>query len=113
MRIRWAYLEISTQSNTRLLDVTLGWSRERGSIRIMRDVPVDSRALVFVHKSTFTVRYIVHPGGGNAARLVCESCGAEYPYGTNPTPCAFCAVRKESGIRIRLWGWKKDWMKKG
>ena len=109
MRIRWRYLDLTYQHQRSLLmiDITIGWSRERGSIRFMHAVPIVTVPLTFVRKSSFTFRYIVHPGGGNAARLVCEGCGAEYPYGNSPMPCAFCAVAKESGVGVSLWGWSR------
>src|ERR1039457_974091 len=111
IRWPWRYLDLTYHHQRFLLmiDVTIGWDRNRGSIRYMHAVPIATDPLTFVRKSSFTVRYIVHPGGGNAARLVCEECGAEYPYGNSPMPCAFCAVAKESGLRLRLWGWHRDW----
>jgi hypothetical protein len=83
----------------------------------MLNVPIDELSIRFVRKSTFTARYIVHPQGppdGGAAKFVCESCGAEYPYGAHPTPCAFCAAPKKSGVgvlwrgKIREWLWKAE-----
>ena len=112
MRLKWRCLDLSTQSNTRLLDVTIGWNRERWSIRIMRDVPVDmpDRMLpMFVRKSTYEPIYIVHPNGGGANRLRCTECGADYPATTKMVPCSNCAVMKQSGVEIRLgrrsWNW--------
>lgn len=127
MHIQWRYLDIQTQSNTGLFDLELGRKlailkpRSLGmtmshrsrvySVRVMRRSPVDSMTLKFVRKSTFTAVYIVHPTGGGAARFRCESCGAEYPYGSNPQPCAFCAIERESGIRVTLgnWKWERVW----
>jgi hypothetical protein len=113
MRLKWRYLDLSTQSNTRLLDVTIGWDREHCSIRIMRDVPVDmpNRTLpMFVKKSTYEPIYIVHPNGGGANRLRCTECGADYLAPTKMVPCSNCAVMKQSGVEIRLGRWKRDWL---
>lgn len=130
MRIQWRYLDIATQSNTRMFDLELGRAvfhekprctslatvartavARKFSIRIMRRCPVDSPYVKFVRKSIFTMFCIVHPQGGNAARFRCEECGADYPYGSNPSPCANCAIERESGIRITLGKrmWQKVW----
>jgi hypothetical protein len=120
MRIQWRYLDLSYQHNIGLLDAKIGvpWSTH-WIIRIVINSPVtitSQLSPLFVKKSTFTSRYIVHPNGGGAAKLVCESCGAEYPYVANPSACAFCSVMKESGFTIAFmhrtleyrwsdWGW--------
>ncbi len=109
MRLHGRFIDLSTQPNTSLFDLRLGIGY-RCCTRLMTDVPIDEVTLRFVRKSTFFARYIVHPGGGGAARLVCEECGADYPYGNNPTPCAFCAVPKKSGIEIHLWKWSWEWL---
>lgn len=127
MRIQWRYLDIQSQSNTRMFDLELYRSTviakagtdpvkrlseiNKISIRIMRRCPVDSLYVKFVRKTSFIMFCIVHPGGGNAARFRCEECGADYPYNSNPQPCANCAVERESGIRITLGKrvWQKVW----
>ena len=65
---------------------------------------------VFVSKSMFRARHIVHPGGGGATRLVCESCQAEYPYVANPVPCSNCAVMKQSGVMIAIAHRTREWL---
>lgn len=125
MHIQWRYLDLSAQWNTRqspwlrFLELKLAtpWSKHQWLMRVLWNSPVtvtSQLSPLFVKKSTFSSRYIVHPAGGGAAKLVCESCGAEYPYVANPSGCAFCAVMKESGIQIRVghrdftWLWS-DW----
>ena len=118
MVIDWQYLNIEYSSRARSLEVRVGvpWSTH-WAIRLLWNSPVTITSQLmplFVAKSTFFARSIVHPGGGGAAKLVCEQCGAEYPYVANPSPCAFCSVMKESGItvnighRTREWRWS-DW----
>jgi hypothetical protein len=120
MHIHRRYLDISAQWNIRMLDLKVGvpWSAH-WIIRLLWNSPVtttttDQLLPLFVKKSTFRSICIVHPTGGGAAKLVCESCGAEYPYVANPSGCAFCSVMKESGImvcvdhRLREWLWS-DW----
>ena len=118
MKVDWKYLSIAYQHNIRYLELKLGvpWTTH-WIIRIVLNSPVtvtSQLSPLFVKRSTFTSRYIVHPNGGGAAKLVCEECGAEYPYVASPSPCAFCAVMKESGIvicighRTREWLWS-DW----
>jgi hypothetical protein len=120
MRIQWRYLDVAAQWRARFLDVRIGaiWT-SHWIIRVLINSPVtvtSQLSPLFVRKSTFTSRYIVHPNGGGAAKLVCESCGAEYPYVANPSACAFCSVMKESGFTIAFmhrtleyrwsdWGW--------
>jgi len=117
MRIRWRYLDLSYQRNLGMVDLKIGmpWS-DQWLIRILINSPVtvtSQLSPLFVKRSMFASRYIVHPGGGGAARLVCEECGTEYPYVASPAPCAFCAVMKESGIticiahRTREWRWSE------
>ena len=118
MRIDLKYLHIAYQHNIRMLDIKIGapWSTH-WIIRLLWNSPVTTTNQLlplFVKKSTFRSICIVHPNGGGAAKLVCESCGAEYPYIAHPSACAFCAVMKESGImmcvghRLREWLWS-DW----
>lgn len=117
MRIQWRYLDIQTQRNTSLIDIRVGASGDQWLLRLLWKSPTTipyQLSPLFVKISRFTSRYIVHPTGGGAARLVCEECGAEYPYVASPSACAFCAVMKESGIslfwrgRLREWLWS-DW----
>jgi hypothetical protein len=115
MTLHWKYLDVAIQWNIWLFDIKLGVpGSSHWVIRIMINSPVTVTSQLmplFVRKSTFTSRYIVHPTGGGAAKLVCESCGAEYHYVTDPPGCGFCAVMKESGItvcvahRTRSWLW--------
>jgi hypothetical protein len=118
MRLHWKYIDLSVQWNIRFLELKIGvpWT-SHWIVRVLVNSPVtvtSQLAPLFVKKSTFTSRYIVHPTGGGAAKLVCESCGAEYPYVVSPSRCAFCAVMKESGVTIciahrsREWRWS-DW----
>jgi hypothetical protein len=54
-------------------------------------------------------------GCGDAMRIVCEECGADYPFNWQMpklTPCANCAVPRESGWRMRVglaerWKWER------
>jgi hypothetical protein len=110
MLINWRYLYIARQSNTGMIDVRVGG---RLSVGLMRRVPVDTPLQVeFVRKSTYAIRLIIHPGGGNAMQMVCDSCGAAYPFNWSMqkfTPCAFCAVRRQSGVRVAVgkWHWER------
>jgi len=114
------YIDLNWQSRLRLLELKLGLGKlSHWLLRVTWNMPIaDTTKLTptFVRKSRFTSRYIVHPEGGGAARLVCEECGSDQPYGANPHPCPHCAVPKESGIMIVLfhhtfrwsysdWGW--------
>ena len=118
MHIQWRWLDAQVQWNIKLFDIRLGFgNRSHWIVRLLWNVPVtttDQMLPLFVRKSTFFARSIVQPTGGGAAKLVCEQCGAEYPYVANPQPCSFCAVMKESGIticiahRTREWRWS-DW----
>jgi hypothetical protein len=104
------YLYLLHWPQTGLIDVRIGsgWS-----VRLMRRLPVDTPlALEFVRKSTYSIRLIIHPNGGNAMQMVCEECGASYPFNRSMqkfTPCAFCAVRRQSGVRVQFgkWSWEK------
>jgi hypothetical protein len=118
VHIQWRYLDIQHQSNTGLWDIRLSIPGLRHwALRVYLDVPTtvtSQLSPLFVTKSLFRARHIVHPEGGGATRLVCESCGAEYPYVAAPQPCANCAVMKESGIMVvlfhRTWQWSwSDW----
>ena len=130
MIVNWRYLDIAYQSNTGMIDVRVGGGL---SVRLLRRVPVDDvgvkvtditpkGAIVgisaitppveFVRKSTYSIRLIIHPNGGNAMQMVCDSCGASYPFNWSMmkfTPCGFCAVRRQSGVRVQLgkWSWEK------
>jgi len=112
------FLDINWQSRLRLLELKLGLGKlSHWLLRVTWNMPIaDTTKLLptFVRKSHFTSRYIVHPEGGGAARLVCEECGSDQPYGANPHPCPQCAVPKESGVMIclahRTWRWSwSDW----
>ena len=120
MRLQWRWLDISAQWQTRMLEIKFGipWISSHWMVHALWNCPVTITSQLqplFVKKSTFTSRYIVHPEGGGAAKLVCESCGAEYPYVATPSGCAFCAVMKESGVTIciahrsREWRWSNNW----
>lgn len=113
MRVSRRLLSIAYQHNIRMLDMTIGtpWS-SYWVLHLLWNVPVtvtDRLTPLFVKKSTFTSRCIVHPEGGGATRLVCESCGAEYPYVASPSPCSFCAVMKESGFTINIGHRTREW----
>ena len=115
MTVHWKYLDITVQwqRGIHMVDVRIGG--QWWYVRYQLNVPVDAPTVhpIFVRKSTFTTRVIVHPSPGppygNAVRFVCDQCGADYPYGANPSPCAFCAVSKQSGIHVQLgrkcWNW--------
>lgn len=58
------------------------------------------------------------PECGNAMQIVCDSCGAGYPFRWDMqriNPCAMCAVDRESGVRVSMnvsggnWQWRKVW----
>ena len=110
MIINWRHLYLAYQSNTGMIDVRIGsgWS-----VRVSRRVAVDMPlALEFVRKSTYSIRLIIHPNGGNAMQMVCDACGAAYPFNWSMmkfTPCGFCAVRRQSGVRVQFgkWSWEK------
>ena len=113
MRTERRYLTFVLQRNIGLLHIRIGGGN--WYLRYQHKVPIDTPSAypVFVRKSTFTLRVIVHPAQeppyGNTVRLVCEECGAEYPYGSSPTPCAFCAVLKRSGWHVQLGKVNWDW----
>jgi hypothetical protein len=50
--------------------------------------------------------------GGNAMRIVCDECRAEYPFTwqSSPPPCANCAVMKQSGIVVELGARRWEWL---
>ena len=80
------------------------------SIQIRRNATVDnltSPVPHFVRSTRYSVRYIMHPNGGSTCKLICDECGAEYPFpsGRLAYPCAFCAVERES--KLRVW-WKRN-----
>ena len=108
-------LSLSRQSNTGLFDIRLSSPMGGWSVRVMRRVPVDEPMQVaptFVRASTYSFRFIVHPNGGNALQIVCDGCGAAYPFRFDMqrfTPCANCAVRRQSGVQVKLGEWK--WQK--
>jgi len=108
MTIHWRYLYLSRQSNTGMLSLCIGggWV----SLRLMHRVPVDTPlAIEFVYKSAYTLRFIVHPNGGNAMRIVCDTCAADYPFSWTMqklSPCANCAVRRQSGVQVKWGKWK-------
>jgi hypothetical protein len=103
-------LTLRRQSNTGMIDVQLSSPMGAWSMRWMRRVPVDNPvAIEFVRRSSYTLRFIVHPNGGNAMRMVCDTCAADYPFSWTMqkfSPCANCAVRRQWGFRVRLGGWK-------
>lgn len=110
MIIHWRWLDVTTQSNTGMVSVRVG--AMGACLRFLRRVPVDHPQLAFVRKTQYRLRFIVHPGGGNAMRVVCEECGADYPFGWQMQtiqPCANCAVDRESGVRVNVgeWRWEK------
>lgn len=87
-------------------------------ISMFRNRNIDTPAITFVKPSRFTLRCIVHPSGGNdgrygnTQRLVCEQCGADYPYGPSPMPCANCACWRESGVVVKVFGRRLiDWVR--
>jgi hypothetical protein len=130
MIINWRHLYLAYQSNTGMIDVRVGGGL---SVRLLRRVPVDdvgvkvtditpkgaiigieaiAPPVEFVRKSTYTIRLIIHPNGGNAMQMVCDACGAAYPFNWSMmkfTPCGFCAVRRQSGVRVQFgkWSWEK------
>lgn len=109
MRVQWWVLSVQTHKQPyigRVIDILihLRWF----CVQIRRRATVDHifTGPHFVRPTRYRERYIMHPDGGSARRLVCEECGAEYPFPAGPRgyPCAFCAVERES--KVRLW-WKK------
>ena len=80
------------------------------SIQIRRRAAVDNPTVKFTRATRYSTRYICHPNGGAGQRLICEECGAEYPMPRGPLayPCGFCAVERESVVRLR---WKRILMK--
>ena len=72
------------------------------SIQIRRRVAVDNLTVKFTRATRYSTRYICHPNGGGAQELICEECGAEYPMPRGPLayPCRFCAVERESTVRV-------------
>jgi hypothetical protein len=136
VKLNWRYLDIETLPQTGMVDIRIGWASSRRwwmmmSLRVKRRVAVDNvrvdvtditpkGAIVgisasappveFVHKSTYSIRLIIHPNGGNAMQMVCDRCGASYPFNWSMmklTPCGFCAVRRQSGVRVQFgkWSW--------
>jgi hypothetical protein len=107
--MRWIWLRgrisLTCQSNTGMIDVrVLG-------LRLFRRVPVDEPVLRFVRKTNYRLRFIIHADGGNSMQVVCERCGAAYPFrwAMTPTGCGNCSVDRQSGIVIvagvREWKW--------
>jgi len=138
MKLNLRYLDIETLPQIGMIDVRIGWASGRRwwwvvSMRVKRRVPVNHVGLnvtdvthegaivgisatgapiEFVRKSTYSIRLIIHPNGGNAMQMVCDSCGASYPFNWSMmkfTPCAFCAVRRQSGVQVSLgkWSWER------
>jgi hypothetical protein len=138
VKLNLRYLDIETLPQTGMVDIRIGWASSRRwwmmvSVRGMIRVPVDNvrvdvtditpkgaivgisasaPPVAFVRKSTYSIRLIIHPNGGNAMQMVCEECGASYPFSWTLqkfTPCAFCAVRRQSGVRVQFgkWSWEK------
>ena len=138
MTIHWRYLDIETLPQTGMINVCIGVASARSlwlraSVRVKRRVPVDNvlvrvtdvtskgeiagisaiaPPVEFVRKSAYSIRLIIHPNGGNAMQMVCDSCGASYPFNWSMmkfTPCAFCAVRRQSGVQVSLgkWSWER------
>jgi len=109
--VRWRWLDISTHSNTGMVDVHvhLTWgSAFRLGMRVMQRVPIDQPTITFIRKSTYTLKFIIRPGGGNAMRIACDTCHADYPFNwqmTSVSPCANCAVPGQSGVRVNVGGW--------
>jgi hypothetical protein len=138
VKVNWRYMDIETLPQTGMIDVRVGWASSRrwwliASVRFKRRVPFDGVSVnvtditprgaiagieaiappvEFVRKSTYSIRLIIHPNGGNAMQMVCDQCGAAHPFNWSMmkfTPCGFCAVRRQSGVRVQLgkWSWEK------
>ena len=109
MNLHWSWLNISHMRSTGLLHVIAGprWLQ----LSLLNNIPVDEPMQMtptFVRDSAYTLRFIVHPNGGNAMQIVCDSCGASYPFNWQMqkfVPCAMCAVRRQSGVRVSIGGW--------
>jgi hypothetical protein len=112
MKLDWRWVTISTFPRTRMLDITISLRRGWLALRWFRNVPYDDpRGIVWARSSRYTQVFIVHPPpplGGGTFRLRCVECGADYPMTQTPTPCAFCAVMKESGTTLRLGSWSRE-----
>ena len=83
------------------------------SIQIQLNAAVDNPTVKFVRATRYTTVFTAHPNGGNAHRIKCEECGAEYPFPNASRglmfPCAFCSVERETAVRLRwrpmISGW--------
>jgi hypothetical protein len=111
------FLKIRIQCSTGMVDIIFTLPMSGTNVRWMRRVPVDTPLVVtFIRKSVYTLKFIIHPNGGNAMQIVCDSCGAAYPFNWQMMkfyPCAMCAVHRESGVRVSIpglkWKCEKVW----
>lgn len=62
----------------------------------------------YTRPSVYRPITIAHPDGSVSTRLICSSCGTEYPSTSAPAPCSWCDVMKESGVRITQ-PWNPSW----